>query len=84
MTLVIGVDPRKQTHTAVAVTAGSGELVDELTAAARPKGHAELLAWARTLDRERTWASRTFGESAAGWSGSWWRAGSGCCAWRPS
>jgi transposase len=56
MTLVIGVDPRKQTHTAVAVTAGSGELVDELTAAARPKGHAELLAWARTLDRERTWA----------------------------
>jgi transposase len=56
MSLVIGVDPHKQTHTAVAVRAGSGELVDELTAAARPAGHEELLGWARALGEERVWA----------------------------
>ncbi len=38
MTLVIGVDPHKQTHTAVAVKAGSGEFVDELSASARASG----------------------------------------------
>jgi hypothetical protein len=46
MALVIGVDPHKQTHTAVAVRSGSGGLVDELTTPARPAGHADLLAWA--------------------------------------
>jgi transposase len=56
MTLVIGVDPHKQTHTAVAVRSGSGELVDEFTAAARPCGHGELLAWARALAGGRAWA----------------------------
>ena len=56
MTLVIGVDPHKQTHTAVAVRAGAGEPVDELTAAARPTGHGELLAWATALNGERVWA----------------------------
>ncbi|MCA1680834.1 MAG: IS110 family transposase [Actinobacteria bacterium] len=56
MTLVIGVDPHKQTHTAVAVRCGSGELVDELTTAARPSGHGELVAWAQAIDRDRVWA----------------------------
>lgn len=56
MTLVIGVDPHKQTHTAVAVKAGSGELVDELSAAAREAGYAQLLTWALAIDAERTWA----------------------------
>src|SRR4051794_5463627 len=53
MTLVIGVDPHKRTHTAVAVRSGSGGLVDELTAAARPAGHRELLGWARALGEDR-------------------------------
>jgi transposase len=56
MSLVIGVDPHKQTHTAVAVRSGSGELVDERTAAARPAGYRELLAWAQTAGEERMWA----------------------------
>jgi transposase len=56
MTLVIGVDPHKQTHTATAVRSGSGELVDELTAAARPAGHRDLLRWAEMIDGERIWA----------------------------
>jgi transposase len=56
MTLVIGVDPNKQTHTAVAVRSGGGELVGELTAAARPAGHEELLAWGCAQGAERVWA----------------------------
>src|SRR5918999_5585117 len=56
MTLVIGVDPHKQTHTAVGIHSGSGELVDERTAAARPAGYGELLAWAQTAGDDRVWA----------------------------
>lgn len=56
MTLVIGVDPHKQTHTAIAIKGGSGELVDELCASARVSGYAQLLAWARAIDAERVWA----------------------------
>ncbi len=56
MTLVIGVDPHKQTHTAAAVNSGSGELVDERTAAARPAGYGELLALAQVADEDRLWA----------------------------
>jgi hypothetical protein len=48
MKVVVGVDPHKQAHTAVAVRPGSGELVDERTAAARPAGYRELLAWAQS------------------------------------
>jgi hypothetical protein len=50
MTLVIGVDPHKQTHTAVAVKAGSGELVDELSVSGRAPRYAQLLAWALAID----------------------------------
>ena len=56
MTLVIGVDPHKQTHTAVAVQGGSGELVDERTAVARPAGYGELLGWAKDAGANRLWA----------------------------
>ncbi len=56
MTLVIGVDPHKQTHTAAAVQTGSGELVDERTAAARPAGYGELLAWVQAASTDRLWA----------------------------
>ena len=41
MTLVIGVDPHKQSHTA---------------AAARPTGYRELLAWCEPIDHHRVWA----------------------------
>jgi transposase len=56
MKLVIGVDPHKQSHTAVAVDRATGELRSSETVAARPVGHAELLAWARRLGGERVWA----------------------------
>jgi transposase len=50
------VDPHKQTHTAVAVRSGTGELVEERTAAARAVGHEELLGWAQSLSADRLWA----------------------------
>lgn len=56
MAMVIGVDPHKQTHTAVAVRRESGERLDELTAPARAPGYEELLQWAMAIDEERTWA----------------------------
>ena len=54
--IVVGVDPHKQTHTAVAVIQTSGELRGELTVKARAQGHEELLAWARGLGEERLFA----------------------------
>jgi transposase len=54
--IVIGVDPHKQSHSAAAREAATGELRDERTAKARAEGHRRLLAWARGLGEERLWA----------------------------
>ncbi len=54
--IVIGTDTHKDTHTAVAVLAGSGRAAGELTAPARKRGFARHLDWARGLDPERVWA----------------------------
>jgi transposase len=54
--IVIGADPHKSTHTACAVDALTGELRSSETASAREAGHAQLLAWGRSLGEERTWA----------------------------
>jgi transposase len=54
--IVIGVDPHKRSHTAVAVVKATGELLGERTVPARGQGHEQLLAWARSLAGERLWA----------------------------
>jgi transposase len=54
--IVIGTDTHKQSHTAAAVFAGTGQLAGELAAPARKAGFAELLGWGRKLDPERIWA----------------------------
>jgi transposase len=54
--IVVGVDPHKKTHTAVAVSAGLGELGGELTVSARQRGYDKLLSWARALDQQRVFA----------------------------
>jgi transposase len=41
--IVVGVDPHKQTHTAVAVDRQTGELLGGLTVRAGEEGHARLL-----------------------------------------
>ncbi len=54
--IVIGIDPHKQTHTAVAVDAGTGAKVAELTVKARAPGFERLVHWARGLDANRKFA----------------------------
>jgi transposase len=53
--VTIGVDPHKQTHTAVAVNPLGVEIAHRTTPA-RPAGNGQLLEWARALDdSERVW-----------------------------
>jgi transposase len=54
--IVIGIDPHKQTHTAVAVDRATGAELAELTVRARTPGFERLVAWARDLDGERLFA----------------------------
>ncbi|MDQ6730299.1 MAG: IS110 family transposase [Actinomycetota bacterium] len=52
--MTIGIDPRKHTHTGVAVDP-LGVQIAQRTAAARREGFGQLLKWARKLDAERVW-----------------------------
>ena len=54
--IVVGIDPHKQTHTAVAVNAATGQVLAELTVKARTPGFERLVMWARGFDHERTFA----------------------------
>lgn len=54
--IVIGIDPHKQTHTAVAVDGATGKVLAELTVRARTPGFERLVQWARRLDEERLFA----------------------------
>jgi transposase len=54
--IVVGIDPHKQTHTAVAIDAVTGEVRGERTVRARSGGYEQLVAWARALDDERVFA----------------------------
>lgn len=53
--IVIGIDPHKKTHTAVAA-AENGRSLEHVTVAARHKGHERMLEWARGLDVDRVFA----------------------------
>ena len=66
--VTIGVDRHKQTHTAAAVDR-LGVEVAHRTVPARPVGNGQLLEWARGLEGERVWASRTSATSPGAWSG---------------
>jgi transposase len=54
--IVLGIDPHKKSHTAVAVEATTGKIAGELTVPATDRGHGRLLAWARSLACERRFA----------------------------
>jgi len=43
--IVVGIDPHKKSHTAVAVDGATGELIDQLTARATDPGHRRLVRW---------------------------------------
>ena len=53
--IVIGIDPHKKTHTAVAA-AENAKPLEDVTVLARHKGHERLLEWARGIDVERVFA----------------------------
>jgi len=52
--VTIGIDPHKQTHSAVAVDA-LGVQITQRTVAARLEGFGELVEWGRAIDPERVW-----------------------------
>ena len=54
--IVVGIDPHKQTHTAVAVDAATGQALAEITVRARTSGFERLVDWARRLDEQRSFA----------------------------
>jgi transposase len=54
--IVVGIDPHKQTHTAVAIDGGTGRVLFEVTIKARTHGFDRLVQWARTLDDQRRFA----------------------------
>jgi len=54
--IVVGIDPHKQTHTAVAIDGGTGQVLGELEVKARTPGFERLVEWARGLDDERRFA----------------------------
>lgn len=54
--IVVGIDPHKQTHTAVAVDGSTGRMLGELTVRARTQGFERLVEWARELGTERLFA----------------------------
>jgi transposase len=56
VSIVIGIDPHKQTHTAVAVRGATGAVLGEITVPARTPGFERLVRWARSLDPDRLFA----------------------------
>jgi transposase len=54
--IVIGADPHKSAHTLAAIDAATGELMGEITVAARSGGYRRLIAWGGSLCVERVWA----------------------------
>ena len=54
--IVLGADTHKRSHTIAAVSAATGELIDEQTVQVSAKGFAALVVWARELGSERVWA----------------------------
>ena len=54
--VVIGIDAHMRSHTAVAVDAGTGRQLGEITVAANESGHHKLRAFAERFGAEREWA----------------------------
>lgn len=60
MTVIIGIDPHKSTHTAVAID-GEEQPIDRLELTADRAQLQRLLAWATPLGEDRTWAVESAG-----------------------
>jgi transposase len=81
--VLLGIDPHKDTHTAVAVDQ-AGRQLGQLTVAACTLGHAELLGWARHCwPDERRWAVEDCRHVTGRLNATCWPPGSGWCGCRP-
>lgn len=47
--IVVGIDPHKKSHTAIALEGASGQVIGQLTVPATDRGHERLARWARGL-----------------------------------
>ena len=54
--IVLGADMHKQSHTAAAISAATGEVLGDKTVGVGDGGFVALLDWARSLGEERVWA----------------------------
>ncbi len=63
--IVLGADMPKSSHTIAAVTASTGEMLADKTAAVGARGFDQVLQWARALGRERCGRWRTAGTCRA-------------------
>jgi transposase len=54
--IVVGIDPHKKTHTAVALDAATAAVRGEICVGSDRAGHGRLLAWVRALDTEHLFA----------------------------
>ena len=80
--VMIGVDPHKGSHTAVAI--GADEVPVGLVRVRACAAQAErLLAWAKSWP-ERTWAVEGAPAWGTCWRSSWWPPASGCWTCSPS
>jgi len=64
----VGIDPHKQSHTAVAIDGATGQVRGERTVRARSGGYEQLVAWARDWTRIACSPSKTAATSPAAWS----------------
>jgi transposase len=78
--LTIGIDPHKQTHTAVAVN-DLGVEVSHRTVPARPTGNGQLVQWARAFNGERVWVIEDVRYVRGAWSGFSSTAAKPWCVW---
>ncbi|MEV6341497.1 hypothetical protein AB0M12_43110 [Nocardia vinacea] len=66
MTVVIGIDPHKSTHTAAALNAGTNKTLETIRIDAALPEYRRLLLWAKRFPKDTgPWRTR------GGWVGTW-------------
>jgi hypothetical protein len=77
--IVIGADPHKSQHTVAAIDSATGELLGHEAVANKRSGLEALVRFARAVDCERIWGSRTVATCRATSSAFWLREASAWC-----
>jgi hypothetical protein len=67
--IVVGIDPHKKTHTAIAICAATGQVQGQLVVPATDPGHRALVAWIADLPQPARVALEGVRKSPGAWSG---------------